>query len=70
MLYEALLYKDVPGHPDHWLLECCSKVEADLVKHLRRYILRAQVRGEGWEVRGWEYEGRGRRGGGGGGCGE
>ena len=43
VLYETLLYKEVPGHPHLWLLECCAKVERDLVKHLRRYILRAQV---------------------------
>ena len=47
VLYETLVYKEVPGHPDQWLLECCSKVQTDLVKHLKRYILRAQVCGGG-----------------------
>ena len=47
VLYETLVYKEVPGHPDQWLVECCSKVQSDLVKHLRRYILRAQVCGGG-----------------------
>ena len=50
VLYEILVYKEVPGHPDQWLLECCSEVQADLVKHLQKYILRAKVgKGEGEE---------------------
>lgn len=57
VLYETLLYKEVPGHSDHWLLECCSKVVTDIMKHLRRYILRAQVCGKEWEVRGESVRG-------------
>ena len=38
VLYETLVYKEVPGHPDQWLLECCSEVQASLVKHLQKYI--------------------------------
>ena len=47
VLYETLVYKEVPGHPDQWLLECCSEVQASLVKHLQKYILRAKVWGGG-----------------------